>query len=153
MQSPFVLAWDRRQTGDRVLDPDSFDYRHRLLAEGDSWFTLGGLPTSNLLFSLQFQANTIIANCALPGDTIRHMSEISNNRELQAALSARFGYAFDAILLSGGGNDLIDRIHDILLTPGQIPAHVTDPADYCDQAQVAAFLTDVTRGYRAIVGM
>ncbi len=115
MQFANVIAWDRLQTGERALDPDSGEYRYRLLAEGDSWFTLGGLPTSNLLFSLAFPASTLIVNCAMPGDTIRHVAEIAANRELQAALSSRFGFSWDAILLSGGGNDLIDRVRDILL--------------------------------------
>ncbi|MEP7183237.1 MAG: SGNH/GDSL hydrolase family protein [Betaproteobacteria bacterium] len=153
MQHPNVIAWDRLETGDRARDPDSGDYRWRLLAEGDSWFTLGGLPTSNLLFTLEFPANAIVVNCALPGDTIRHMAEIAANRELQAAFSARFGYRWDAILLSGGGNDLIDRVRDILLPPPRRAAPVADPADYCDEAAIASLLADVTAGYRSIVAL
>ena len=34
-------------------NPDNAMYKYKLLAEGDSWFTLGAVPSSNLLFNLQ----------------------------------------------------------------------------------------------------
>jgi hypothetical protein len=150
VNTPFVLPWDRQQTTDRVLDPASADYRYRLLAEGDSWFTLGGLPTSNLLFSMRFAAPTVIVNCALPGDTIRHISEIASNRELGAALDVRFGAQWDALLLSGGGNDLIDRVWRILRPAAQVGV-ARGPADWCDASEVQALLAHPTAaGYAKI---
>lgn len=151
MQCANVIAWDRVRTGEPGLDPDGGEFRYRLLAEGDSWFTLGGLPTSNLLFSLRFSSSAIVVNCAMPGDTIRHMAEIAANRELQAAFSGRFGYDWDAILLSGGGNDLIDRVRDIVSPPEQRLGNPAGPEDYCDETAVQSLLADVTDGYRRIV--
>jgi hypothetical protein len=152
LQPANVVAWDRLQTGDAWLDPASSNYRWRLLAEGDSWFTLGGLPTSNLLFSLRFAGPAIIANCAMPGDTIRHMAEIAANRELEAALDRRFGCPWDALLLSGGGNDLIDRVRDIVLPAAARPAGAT-PDACCDEQAILSLQDDIAAGYRRIVAL
>jgi hypothetical protein len=152
LQPVNVVAWDRLQTGDAWLDPESANYRWRLLAEGDSWFTLGGLPTSNLLFSLRFAGPAIIASCAMPGDTIRHMAEIAANRELEAAPDLRFGCTWDALLLSGGGNDLIDRIRDIVLPAATRPAGAT-PDACCDEQAILALQDDIAAGYRRICAM
>ena len=153
LQPANVIAWDRVRTGEPGLDPDSGEFRYRILAEGDSWFTLGGLPTSNLLFTLRVPDTAIIVNCAMPGDTIRHMAEIASNRELQAACSGRFGYSWDAILLSGGGNDLIDRVRAILSPPEDRLAEPAAPEDYCDETALQSLLADVTDGYRSIVAL
>jgi lysophospholipase L1-like esterase len=122
----------------------------QLLAEGDSWFTISGLPAFNLLFELRFHKHTRIVNCALPGDTIKNMSAIAKNRNLRQALASR-EYAWDAILLSGGGNDLIDEAEDILIPKASRHASsVNGPADYCDQAALDALIDEVQSGYRAI---
>jgi hypothetical protein len=75
--------------------PDFPDWR--FLAEGDSWFTVSGIPSYNLLFELRFRKRAQIVNCAQPGDTIRHMSEISENSLLRRAMIG--GFRWDAILL------------------------------------------------------
>lgn len=102
-----------------------------LLAEGDSWFTISGLPAYNLLFELRFRKQTRIVSCGMPGDTIKHMSEIVSNRQLRAAL-APGERRWDAILFSGGGNDLIDAADMILLPKARRTAHPQGPRDYCD---------------------
>ena len=66
LHSAHVIGWDQRIVDSGPFNPDSPQCRYRLLAEGDSWFTLGGLPTSNLLFSLRFPAPAIVVNCAVP---------------------------------------------------------------------------------------
>ena len=143
-----VISWDQRyEQGSTAAT-----YSKKFLAEGDSWFSLGGIPTSNLLFSLDLPDQSLVINCATPGDTIRHMSEIAANRELNAALSARFGDQWDAIFLSGGGNDLIDAVHDILLTSSARTAAIT-PQQYCDTKALNALCTQVVAGYQAIVAM
>ena len=40
-------------------DPDSRKYEFKVLAEGDSWFTLGAVPSSNLLFNLAGDRNRL----------------------------------------------------------------------------------------------
>jgi len=151
---PNVVSWYDVEQDDAVPGRNPGFYDSKILAEGDSWFTLGGLPTSNLLFSMRFHNSMMIANCGTPGDTIRRMSEISRNRAYKEALSAGFGYPWDLILLSGGGNDLIDDADEIL-----IPEHertVSDiraPADYCDQRRIAQLVDEVQEGYRRLVAV
>jgi hypothetical protein len=80
-------------------------YDHRLLAEGDSWFTLGGLPTSNLLFSMKFDASAIIVNCGSPSDTIRGADSVQPESQKGDEHTLRLPMGRD---LGNGGNDLID---------------------------------------------
>lgn len=150
MQRPQVIHWSNIPVVEEGAHPNNPLYDHRLLAEGDSWFTLGGIPTSNLLFSMKFRGSTVIVNCGTPGDTIRNMGQIASNPVLRKAMSRRFGYAWDAILLSGGGNDLIDDADDIIRRRAGAPA---DPAAYCNEDVLDSTLERVTTGYRSIIAL
>jgi lysophospholipase L1-like esterase len=150
MMRPDVVPWGSVEAGLEDTDPDDSVYDNRILAEGDSWFSMGGIPTSNLLFSMKFRGFTIIVNCASPGDTIRKIGTIARNPNLKKAMSRRFGYAWDAILLSGGGNDLIDDVPGIIRT---FTGRRNDPADYCDQDALAKTMQSVEQGYRRIIGL
>ncbi len=92
--------------------PPLEQYARRLLAEGDSWFTIGtlNLPrASNVLFTLEFQQTVAIVNCAYPGHTLHHMVDNLHDPYFDRLLRApRFASYWEAILISGGGNDLID---------------------------------------------
>lgn len=92
----------RRESGDPV---------RILLAEGDSWFSLGG-ATSNLLMALD-NSDTLIVSCAYPGDTLRNVSSMCN-KAFRRLLSPRYGIKWDAVLLSAGGNDMLGDIRQIL---------------------------------------
>lgn len=87
-------------------------YGRRLLAEGDSWFTIGtmNLPkVSNILFNLDFAQSTAVVTCAYPGDTLQHMVDNLRDVNFDRLLRKRnFASYWEAILISGGGNDLID---------------------------------------------
>jgi lysophospholipase L1-like esterase len=120
-----------------------------LLAEGDSWFTISGLPAYNLLFELRFHKQTRIVNCGMPGDTIKHMSEIVKNPQLRAAL-APGERRWDAILLSGGGNDLIDAADVILLPKARRTTNPQGPRDYCDETLLNDLIKEIQDGYRRI---
>jgi hypothetical protein len=124
-----------------------------LLAEGDSWFTIGGIPTSNLLFSLRFHKATMIANCGTPGDTIVNMAQLTRNRSFRQALSPNDGKKWSAILLSGGGNDLIDAVDEILIPKVQRSTRARKPAKYCDQGKLTELLESVQQGYRTLAGL
>lgn len=107
-------------------DPDLtrhlVDFQHRKeagepvevwLAEGDSWFSLGG-STTNLLMALgERNDNRLIVSCAYPGDMVRGMSQLGNN-PFHLMLSERFGQRWDRILLSAGGNDLLAGIAGVV---------------------------------------
>lgn len=90
------------------------DARHtrRLLADGDSWFSLGGW-TGNLLQPMD-DARTLIVNCAYPGDELADSRAIGND-EFAALLAPTDGIAqWDGVLLSAGGNDVIKAAGDFV---------------------------------------
>ncbi|MRD48450.1 GDSL-type esterase/lipase family protein [Caenimonas koreensis] len=84
-----------------------------LLAQGDSWFSIGALPpwrTTNLLFGLKLAQSTTIVNCAKPGAVLTHMTDTTTDTKFLQILNGPLSMKFDAILLSGGGNDMIDAV-------------------------------------------
>ena len=96
----------------RDQPPPLSDFGRRFLAEGDSWFTIGTLnlpAASNILFKLEFSVTTAIVNCAYPGDTLQHMVDSVHDPYFDRLLRRRnFASFWEAIVLSAGGNDLID---------------------------------------------
>lgn len=147
---PRITTWDLFDREETADDPAFYDTL--ILAEGDSWFTIGGLFAPNLLMSLRFHRDTLILNCASPGDTIVHMSALAHNYVYKEAL--RYDYAWDAILLSGGGNDLIDRADEIILDrPQRRGRAIHGPADYCDPEQLGKLIEDVQQGYRTLASV
>lgn len=145
---PMIVTW-------RDLDFDSWPSSPdlRFLAEGDSWFTISGVPAYNLLFELRFYKHTRIVNCGMPGDTIKHMAQICRNRDLREAL-ATGGPRWDAIFLSGGGNDLIDAADEIIRDKAKRDsASIRGPADYCDAQRLNALIAEVQGGYRKIAAL
>jgi hypothetical protein len=96
----------------RPEPPALSSFGRRLLAEGDSWFTIGTLnlpQSSNVLFKLEFEQSHVIVNCAYPGDTLQHMVDHVNDPYFDRLLRRpRFASYWEAVLVSAGGNDLID---------------------------------------------
>ena len=92
--------------------PEEFDLVERiLLAQGDSWFSIGAIPpglTSNLLAQMELTRSAAVVNCARPGIQLSHMSDTSNQKTFRKLLAGNFAVKWHAILFSGGGNDLID---------------------------------------------
>ncbi|MDA8450740.1 hypothetical protein M5C97_11165 [Acidovorax sp. NCPPB 3859] len=101
-------------SGDQISGPDDPDFGKRLLCEGDSWFSLGAIPSSNMLFPLHFRQSTLLMNLAAPGDTLLNMANPKGNAPLKEAIAST---RWDAIFISGGGNDLIDNLLNIICTP------------------------------------
>ena len=149
---PDVYPSDSLFRGD---PPPLGDHAHCMLAEGDSWFTIGSMnffAASNLLFMLELAQWTAIVNCAYPGDTMRHVVDRINDPYFDRFLrKPNFSRRWDAILLSVGGNDLIDAAQTptinragtpiapenrLLLTPaeaGQINPGVAGPARFVSE--------------------
>lgn len=92
--------------------PEEFDLVERvLLAQGDSWFSIGAIPpgvTSNLLAQMELTRSAAVVNCARPGIQLSHMSDTSSQKTFRKLLAGNFAVKWHAILFSGGGNDLID---------------------------------------------
>jgi hypothetical protein len=136
------------------LAPDMV--RFRVLAEGDSWFSMADLPLTVLspsqLRSLKFPGQTLLVNCAQPGDELRNMARWSTNAAFRDLLHDGIGPGTDLILLSGGGNDLINAADELLLDFAAVgPGHA--PADYVDAAKMRRFIDDyIKAGFRTLVG-
>lgn len=123
-----ILAPNDPNLVDALLDAR---FRRRYLAEGDSWFSLGGL-TGNQLMAID-DDDTIIVNCAYPGDTLKDMGKGA----FVGALSATDGIRpWTAILLSGGGNDLLKRCSQCI---------VPDPSGPVDFDALAGLLAEIER--------
>jgi hypothetical protein len=65
--------------------------------------------SSNLLLNLRVTRSTAIISCAYPGDTLAHMVDHVNDPWFDRLLRhPNFASRWEGILLSAGGNDLID---------------------------------------------
>nr|WP_315239753.1 hypothetical protein [uncultured Albidiferax sp.] len=120
--------------GTGTSGPDDPNFTKRILCEGDSWFSIGAIPSGNLLLPLQFDQSTLLVNLAQPGDTIRKMASISKNPVLAQLIAApNFDTAWDAIFISGGGNDLIDDANQIICKPSAgAGKHMLDYINHID---------------------
>ena len=95
----------------------------KYLAQGDSWFSIGSIPpglTSNILDNLVLSRSAVAVNCAFPGAKLARMIETTRNAQFLRLLRGKLALRWDAILLSGGGNDLIEAAGS---DPSQ-PAHL-----------------------------
>lgn len=117
----------RRESGENVK---------LILAEGDSWFSFGGC-TSNLLMALD-DDDTLIVSCAHPGDTLRNMSRLGNE-PFGMMLSPWMGIRWDAVYLSGGGNDLLADVGRVIV------------GDHVDSDLLATVLDGIKRGYHGMI--
>jgi hypothetical protein len=96
-------------------------FKYRILVEGDSWMDRGNVFEPALTHYLaplfdKAKQSVLFINLARFGDTMAHMGG-GKNRELELWLKTQFPWKFDAMLISGGGNDYIDSAADS--APGQ----------------------------------
>ena len=71
--------------------------------------------------------STLIVNCSYPGDTLANMVDWSRNPDFSNLLARKnFGWEWDGILFSAGGNDIINAA----LSPAGILRACANPADY-----------------------
>jgi len=90
---------------------DTAPFSRKYLAQGDSWFSIGTIPpwsTTNLLQQMVLSRSTLAVNCAKPGAVLAHMTDTSTARVFLNLLNGNVAWKWDALLMSGGGNDLID---------------------------------------------
>lgn len=93
--------------------PDLSSAAFRFLAEGDSWFTIGTLNparNSNLLFEMEFERLCCAVNCAAPGDLLRRIVQMNRDPHFTGLLCGHVARPWDALILSCGGNDLIEAV-------------------------------------------
>jgi lysophospholipase L1-like esterase len=111
MTQPLLVFQPSQLRSDHA--PDLNACRWRFLAEGDSWFTIGTLnpaKNSNLLFEMAFDETNCAVNCAMPGDTLRRMVAMNRDPRFVNLLAGNIAETWDALIVSAGGNDLIDAL-------------------------------------------
>jgi hypothetical protein len=138
--------------GTGTSGPDDSAFAKRILCEGDSWFSIGAIPSSNLLFPMSFAQSTLLVNLAQPGDTLKNMSSICSNLTLHQLIAEKnFLTKWDAIFVSGGGNDLIDLADQIICTPSAgAGKHMLD---YINAIELTNMKLRVQRGFFNIAKM
>ncbi len=102
---PSKLLGLAKYKDERARNPNSIG----ILVEGDSWFNLPPLVGgTNLVIALKAILGSKIAilDLSKSGDEAREMLAGEQLKTLQETLDAK-GVSFDAILFSGGGNDLV----------------------------------------------
>lgn len=104
-----IAPWEQDQV-------DTASFAWRMLAEGDSWFSFGSFFGNSLLDALEFDQRTLIIQTAMPGDTLSRMADWWKDLNFNNLLAGAVATPFDAILISGGGNDLINALST--QTPG-----------------------------------
>jgi len=72
--------------------------------------SINPITSANLLQSMEFSSFTAAAYCAYPGDTLRRMAAFRNDRQFKKMMAGTVSWRWDAILLSAGGNDLIEAM-------------------------------------------
>lgn len=107
----------------------------------------------NILDALKFKPSTVIANIARTGDTIKHIADLESNPDLKEALGYR---KWDLILLSAGGNDLIDALTGDYSIHGSrieiLNPSVTSPdfMAYVNTANLDTLLTHIESYYQFV---
>ncbi len=115
------------------LTPDEFrrrglpsGARWRLLAHGDSWFSFAAARVdahANLLEELVFSQPTVAVSCAGHHNALRRMVDLEGSADFVHLLGSG-GPAWDGILLSMGGNDLVAAA----MVPALLPNTTTGEA-------------------------
>ncbi|WP_459571294.1 hypothetical protein, partial [Cupriavidus sp. 8B] len=120
-----VQSFDMTREGAPILS----DFGLQCLAQGDSWFsinTLRPLSGSNMLMNMRLSRSAIAVDCADPGDTLTHMLDSRQDPLFYSFLVGPRDRAWSVILLSGGGNDLIDAVQT---APTDANGHHRPPND------------------------
>ncbi len=121
-----------------------------ILAEGDSWFEYP-VPFSGggVIDHLQEISGVDILNMAHHGDEVRQMLALGQRREIEKRLWEG-DFRFDALLFSGGGNDLVGDQLCLWLKEFD-PA--LPPAEALHHARVSSVLEVIAAGYRDLIAI
>ncbi len=91
-------------------DPTLFMGQVPLIAHGDSWFSFGDFfptKTRSLLDFFQFGRDAGIVNYAMPGQKLKDYPDPERYAKFHLAMTLRGMPRWAALLVSGGGNDMI----------------------------------------------
>ena len=102
------------------------------------------MPYENLLLELDLPERAVIVNIAEPGDEIVRMASPSRVKVFtRLVVKKATAYKWNAILLSGGGNDLIDRADAILRRGSTVEECI-------NQAELGRCMRDIAGAYRTL---
>lgn len=140
---------ERAGVGVRSLAATAARRRLRILAEGDSWFEyplplIGG---DGVIVQLERLLGYPILNMAHHGDEVRQMLALQQRREIIARLSDP-NIRFDAMLFSGGGNDLVGNQFCLWLKDVQTGV---PPEQLLNDERVKAIIGTVEAGYEDLI--
>lgn len=156
-----VISPDQLEGNGQITKPGVFDswdnYERHYLAEGDSWFSLGEVTSPSFLYRfgthVPLNQSTLIVNCSYPGDTLARMVDWSKNLNFPKLLARKkFGWEWDGILLSAGGNDIIEAA----LSPTGILQTCASPASHKDfivSEAMTLLATHLEEFFRYLVGL
>lgn len=151
---------------DLMDDRTDFNQCVPVIAHGDSWGSFGSLPpwiTGSLFNALDFGKDVAVVNYAMPGQQLRDLPDPRKFSKFNLAMTLRGMPDWRAMLISGGGNDLIEWVrrgegHDIAqrilrfpkewLPPDQGPTrYLSQPgwASLCDELLQAYVALDALR--------
>ncbi len=152
--------------GSGELGPWPFDlYERQCPAQGDSWFSIGALPptkTTRILAELKLLCSAVIVNCAYPGALLHRMTDTTTAPYFRRFLAGRLAIKWHAILLSGGGNDLVaatgtppsaDPALRLLRTPAERGSGLLAPADYVSESGWATFAAHIGAVFRQLIDL
>ena len=117
----------------------------RVLAEGDSWLSIFLPRDGNLLTWLESRHDVVVLDLSYPGDTLADMASGRQFELFRRLISdERHGWRFDAILLNGGGNDLIvGGLQRILKKPARSGRAKHKAEDWIDFEALDRLLEDI----------
>jgi hypothetical protein len=125
----------------------------QVFAEGDSWFEypvpfFGG----GIIPRLETKLGVPILNLAKTGDEVRYMLGVTERKLLidQLTRGCPAGGPWDALLFSGGGNDIVDNPMALWIRDFNA---ALPPAALIHQARLDAALALVRAGYEDLIGL
>jgi hypothetical protein len=142
----------KSRQGDLARTGDAFQPL-QIFAEGDSWFDypypfFGG----GIIPRLERRLGVPILNLAKAGDEVRYMLGVEERTLLAQHLSrgCPAGGAWDVLLFSGGGNDVVDNPMALWIREWNPAA---PPADHIHQARFDLALALVRAGYEDLIAL
>ncbi|WP_423599208.1 hypothetical protein [Roseateles sp. MS654] len=130
-----------------------------VIAHGDSWGAFGAFPpwiTGSLFNAMDFGRDVAVVNYAQPNQRLRDLPDPRKFSKFHAAMTLRGMPQWRAMLVSGGGNDLIAWVrrgegHDIaqrvLRFPGEWLPEDHGPGRYLSQAGWTSLCEELLDAY------
>jgi lysophospholipase L1-like esterase len=130
------------------------DYDQSFLTQGDSWFSLNAVSSYNLLFGLRFSRSTLIINCACPGGAMRNMIQWRISDQFESLLGPDSSVRWSGILVSGGGNDMLNALPDLLLDfPTGVELQPGDVAQLINPNNFGVFEMYLRQNYADLIAL